>query len=50
MANEKNTTKSTAITMYTDFIRSYARNRDGSCVNPSLHDSTAAQHEPMIVH
>lgn len=34
---------------YSDFIRSYARNKDGSWVNPSLHDSTAAQHEPLIV-
>jgi hypothetical protein len=34
---------------YSDFIRSYARNKDGSWVNPQLHDSTAAQHEPLIV-
>ena len=34
---------------YTDFIRSYARNKDGSWVNPSLHDYTASQHEPLIV-
>ena len=38
-----------AIGRYKDFIRSYARNKDGSWVNPSLHDSTAAQHEPIIV-
>lgn len=38
-----------AIGRYSDFIRSYARNRDGSWVSPQLHYSTAAQHEPLIV-
>ena len=38
-----------AIGRYKDFIRSYARNRDGSWVNPRLHESTASQHEPLIV-
>lgn len=38
-----------ALGRYSDFIRSYAMNEDGSWVNPSLHDSTAAQHEPLIV-
>ena len=38
-----------AIGRYSDFIRSYARNRDGSWVNPMLHNSTSSQHEHIVM-